>query len=132
MAKVTLDMAALDRLSRGAAEGGVRAVLGESERILKSDILNRPGTGRTYGKHRASAPGQPPAPDLGNLRANTNAGAVVRHTEVDATGSIVANAGYAEALEKGTERMRARPYFGLLVSGYRPALTAAFERGAKE
>lgn len=132
MAKVTLDMSAMDRLSARTAEGGVRQALGKAETILKGDILNRPGTGKTYGKRQASAPGQPPAPDTGNLRANTNADPSVRQDGEDFVGRVVANAAYAEALEKGTERMAARPFLGLLATDHADDLRTAFIQGAKE
>lgn len=32
------------------------------------DVLSQPGSGRRYGKHTASAPGDPPAVDTGLLR----------------------------------------------------------------
>jgi hypothetical protein len=130
MAKVTLDMNAVDDLSSRAVEGGVRAVLGKAERLLKEDILNRPGTGRQYGLHRASAPGQPPAPDIGNLRAQTNADPTLREEGDETVGQITADAAYAEALEKGTERIAARPFFGLLVSEHSDDLARAFSEGA--
>ena len=34
---------------------------------IKTLMRNSPATGRIYGKHRASAPGEPPAPDHGDL-----------------------------------------------------------------
>lgn len=34
------------------------------------DVLGQDGHGRRYGKHTASAPGEAPAPDTGNLRRN--------------------------------------------------------------
>lgn len=103
MAKVTIDVSAFDRLTMKAAEGGVRAALGEYEKILKGDVLNRPGKGRKYGKHQASAPGDPPASDLGNLKANTNADPAIANDGNEAVGRVVANAEYAEALEKGSK-----------------------------
>lgn len=109
MVTVTIDVAALDRLIGDAAEDGIREALTEAERILKTDILNRPGTGRKYGKHQASAPGEPPAPDAGNLRANTNADTNIENRmrydmpgSGEVIGQILANAEYAEALEKGS------------------------------
>lgn len=131
MGKVTLDLDAVDDLSNGAIEDGIRGVLGAAETILKEDILNRSGSGRTYGGHQASAPGEPPAPDVGNLKANTNADPSLRRVGAEIVGQITADAGYAEALEKGTEKMAARPFFGLLVSDHAPELSKAFTDGAK-
>lgn len=131
MARVTLDLSKLDRLADRAAEKGLRSALGEAETILKDDILNRAGTGQLYGNHRASAPGEPPAPDTNTLRTNTNADPTLRQDGDDLVGSVVANTDYAAALEKGTERMAARPYLGKLKSDHGPALQSAFVKGAK-
>lgn len=132
MATVSLDLHAFDQLATKAAENGLRSALGEGEKILKSDILNRPGTGRQYGKHRASAPGEPPAKDLGNLSANTNANPNLRDDGDDIVGTIDANAEYAKALEQGTERIAPRPFLGLLATDHRTDLQRAFVEGAKE
>lgn len=136
MAKVTLDLGAIDKMSDRAAEGGLRAALGEAETILKRNILAQNGTGRVYRRggrsHQASAPGRPPALDTGNLRANTNADPTLREDGADVVGSVVANATYAEALELGTERMAARPFMGPLALDHRDELQRAFVRGAKE
>ncbi|MFC7378269.1 hypothetical protein [Brevundimonas sp. GCM10030266] len=131
MARVTIDVPALDKLTGDAAEKGLRGALGEYERILKTDVLNRPGTGRQYGKHTASAPGQPPARDLGNLVANTNADTNVRHDGNDVVGSVVANAAYAKPLHEGTERIAARPFMDVPAKENQRALTDAFVKGAK-
>lgn len=136
MAKVTLDLGAIDKLTDRSAEGGIRAALGEGETILKRNILAQEGTGRVYPRggrtHQASAPGRPPALDTGNLRANTNADMALRQEGTDLVGSIVSNTAYAEALERGTERMAARPFMGPLARDHRDDLHRAFVRGAKE
>lgn len=132
MARVTLDMAAFDRLTDGAAENGLRAALGEYERIMKADVLNRVGSGREYGKHRASAPGEPPAKDLGNLSANTNADPTIREDGNDVVGQVVANSAYALPLHTGTERIAARPFMDLPAKENQRELTEAFVRGAKQ
>lgn len=132
MATVSIDLQAFDRLTAKAAENGLRSALGEGEKILKDDVLNRPGTGRQYGKHRASAPGEPPAPDTGSLRANTNADPNLREDGDDVVGRITSNSAQAEALERGTERIAARPFLGRLSTDHRQDLQRAFVEGAKE
>lgn len=131
MAKVTLDIGAIERLTGRKAEDGLRSALGEYEKILKEDVLNRPGSGRTYGKHQASAPGSPPAPDLGNLKANTNADPTLDQDGDDVVGRVVANAAYASALHSGTERVAARPFMDLPAKEHAQRLTDAFAQGAK-
>lgn len=131
MATVTIDLAKLDRLAEEKAVRGVQTAALRGEAILKADILSRPGSGEVYGNHRASAPGQPPAPDTGRLRAATQADPQVRNDGGDIVGRIVANTEYAAALEKGTERVAARPFMSLLKSDYADDLRQAFVEGAK-
>lgn len=132
MAKVTLYDGVLARIAADAGEKGLRGALSKAETILKEDILRRPGSGKIYGKHQASAPGEPPAPDTNNLRSNTNADPNIREEGGDLVGRIVANAGYAEALEKGTERIAPRPFLGLLATDHADDLRQAFIEGAKD
>jgi len=131
MAKVTLYDGVLARIAADAGERGLRGALGKAETVLKEDILRRPGSGKIYGKHQASAPGEPPAPDTGNLRSNTNADPNIREEGDDLVGRVVSNAEYAQALEKGTERMAARPFMSLLASDHADDLRRAFVEGVK-
>lgn len=132
MAKVTLDVQAIDLLYGRHAEAGIRSALGEYERILKTDVLNRPGTGKTYGQHQASAPGEPPARDLGNLVANTNADPDTREDGDDVVGTISSDAKYSAALHHGTERIAARPFMDVPARDNRRELTDAFVEGARK
>lgn len=131
----SVDLQAADDMSLKAAEGGVRAAQGKAEQVLKEDILNRQGSGRTYRRggreHQSSAAGEPPAPDLGNLKAQTNADPNLSRDGSDIVGTITADAEYAQALEVGTERIAPRPYFGLLITDHAEALQTAFDDGAK-
>lgn len=131
MAKVTLYDGVLARIAADAGERGLRGALGKAETVLKEDILRRPGSGKIYGKHQASAPGEPPAPDTDNLRSNTNADPNIREEGDDLVGRVVSNAEYAQALEKGTERMAARPFMSLLASDHADDLRRAFVEAAK-
>lgn len=83
-------------------------------------------SGRWYGNHRASAPGEPPAIDQG-LLANTIGVSSVPGVDNDLAAMVVANADYAPHLEFGTSRMAPRPFF-------RPAFERAregFERALR-
>lgn len=131
MATVSLNLAKLESLAETKAVQGVRSAALAGEAILKADLLSRPGTGELYGKHRASAPGEPPAPDTGRLRAATQADPDVRRDGDDLVGRVVANTEYALPLEKGTERMAARPYLSRLKSEHADDLQKAFVAGAK-
>lgn len=103
MAKVSVDLVTMNRIADEKAERGIRAAALQGEQILRADLLNRPGTGRRYGKHRASAPGETPAPDTGRLRGATQADAAVRSDSDGLVGRIVSNTEYAAALEKGAK-----------------------------
>ena len=69
--------------------------------------------------HVASAPGQPPAPDTGRLRASYSAS--VDRTKGGAELTVGSGVEYAAYLEFGTTKMAARPHL-------RPAMT----RGAED
>lgn len=70
------------RAAKLLAQGNVQMVRGIDQstktlrNLIKKDILNRKGAGRLYrskrgttsGMHRASAPGEPPAPDTNTYR----------------------------------------------------------------
>ena len=83
-----------------------------------------PKSGRLYGRHQASAPGEMPAVDLGNLVANVNAEMVDQTNGIVHTGSV----DYAVHLEYGTVRMAARPFMTPAAEAERPA----FLRGMQE
>lgn len=131
MATVRLDFAKLESMADDRAVRGIQSAALRGEAILKADLLSRPGTGELYGKHRASAPGEPPAPDTGELRNKTQADEHVRRDGDDLVGRIVANSEKAAALEKGTERMAARPFLSRLKSDHSDDLRQAFVTGAK-
>lgn len=118
------DNAELERLLHDP-EGPVGRDL--EQRVIRGEsaakrLLSTPGTGRVYVKrnptrvHRASAPGQPPAIDLGHLRAS-----VGHHIGVDELGMFGdwgTDLDYGLYLEAGTRHMAPRPWL-------RPSLPAA-------
>lgn len=63
-----------------------------------------PKSGRMYGTHRASAPGESPAVDSGNLKGSIT---TIMASSLEA--KIATPVGYAKYLEDGTSRMAARP-----------------------
>lgn len=133
MATVHVDLGALERLSEAAATKGIHRAALAGEALTKVN-LSRRGSGRIYGKHQASAPGEPPAVDTGRLRNATQADTQVRRDGDDIVGRVVANTEYAHALEVGTEnkRMMPRPFLGLLATDHADDLRQAFIEGAKD
>lgn len=89
------------------ARSGV-AVTGEAKRLV-----HQPGTGRTYTKsnprrvHRASAPGKPPATDLGLLAASYNW--AIGRDGIGIFCQVGSGLRKALYLERGTRNMAPRP-----------------------
>ena len=86
-------------------------------------ILETPKTGREYRRrgitHVASAPGEPPASDTGNLVRSV----VVEVNDQDLTLKITNTAEYASALEFGTPKMEARPFMRIALANKREEIT---------
>lgn len=131
MASVTINLAAMEGLAQAKAVKGIQRAALQGEARVKA-ILSQPGSGRMYGKHQASAPGEPPAPDSGQLRAATQADTQVREMGSDLVGRIVANKEYALPLAVGTEKAAPRPYFDQLATDFSDELRQAFIQGARE
>ena len=103
---------------------GVEAVLDAAEKALQRTVLALEGfvkailTGQRHGRvyrrgrrvHVASAPGEPPATDTGLLRNSVQASRRMRRTVRTVIGEVGIGAAYALFLEKGTRRMKPRPF----------------------
>ena len=122
-----------------AAQVGMinRQVLSRARRgtnILRNSamtVLGQDGTGRRYRNgHVASAPGQPPAPDLGNLRRNWREQSFAQANGlgrgVDIRLRITSDVPYAKYLEFGTRKMAARPFREKIRSKARPEIESLF------
>ncbi len=72
----------------------------------KKEILRGVHSGKKYGSHQASAPGESPASDLGNLARN------IRVIKDNGVVWVMSGAKYSAALEFGTERIKPRPFMG--------------------
>lgn len=94
------------RVERSTAKLIARATF-MVETTAKESIQQGPHTGRMYGRHQASAPGEAPATDTGFL---------VSHIFSEVTkgknpsGMVISTAPYSSHLEFGTTEMAARPY----------------------
>jgi HK97 gp10 family phage protein len=84
-------------------------------RAAKDKVLSPPKSGRIYRRkgrtHQASAPGEPPANDTGNLVQS-----IYRRKGVGKERQIVLKAEYAHVLEFGGRHVQPRPFM-------RPAVT---------
>lgn len=71
---------------------------------MKKRITTGAKSGKTYGNHTSSAPGQSPANWTGELVNSISA------INEGKNSKVIVNANYAEFLELGTSKMRARPF----------------------
>lgn len=96
-----------------------RAVISNLAFAVEAEIkrlMTLPKHGRRYKNHIASAPGEAPAVDTGNLINS------IRTTiKSDTEAVIEIPAEYAEGLEFGTDKIAARPFA-------RPAITGVLKR----
>lgn len=126
-ARIDIDFARADALTRDMVFRGIFAATKEAER-LTIEILSQPGSGETYQRnsvtHRASAPGESPAPDTGFLRNSVESSVVP--TLHGARGEIHVTADYALPLETGTERMAPRPFLSLVPALHGDDIRAKF------
>lgn len=72
------------------------------------DMLSKPGQGERYGDHRASAPGDPPASDTGNLRRTISR--KVDRNLWGFVGYVGTPEKYGAGLERGTSEVEPRPW----------------------
>jgi|TARA_Y100001973_G_C5117130_1_gene290766 HK97 gp10 family phage protein len=120
----------LEQPFREVILGGAQLIRGEA---IKS-IQTGPKSGRIYEKynprrtHQASAPGQAPASDTGNLVSQI----IVRPKNPDEV-AVESNALYSSFLEFGTSKMLARPFLFPATERSRPKIVkAVFNRVVKE
>ena len=84
-------------------------------------------TGRTYGKHTASAPGQPPATDTGKLVGSISMR--IEDSDGEVLGIVSASAKYAPFLEFGTTNMAPRPFMQPGLESQRRKIETMFRQG---
>ena len=120
----------LEKPFREVIVGGAQLIRGEAIKSIQSG----PKSGRIYEKynprrtHRASAPGQAPASDTGNLVRNI----VVKQENPDLV-KVESNAIYSSFLEFGTSKMLARPFlFPATERSRKKIAQAVFNRVVKE
>lgn len=102
--KEVLESLSGDQLGRAVMAGALLL-----ETAIKLSMSAASHSGRKYGRHRASAPGETPAVDTGNL-VNSIKSQLVESTDMTALANVGTGVEYAEWLEFGTSRMKPRPY----------------------
>ena len=116
----------LEKPFQEVVKGGGQLIRAEAVKSIQSGAKS----GIVYEKynprreHRASAPGQAPASDTGNLVSKI----IVRQKSQDVT-SVESNANYSAFLEYGTSKMEARPFMlPAFEKSKKPILDATFTR----
>ena len=111
-------------------KGGGQLIRGEAIKSIQSGAKS----GIVYEKynprrtHRASAPGQAPASDTGNLVSKIT----IRQDGKDKT-NVESNADYSAFLEYGTSKMEPRPFmFPAFEKSRKPIEQAVFKRVVKK
>lgn len=101
----------------------VRKTALDVEAEVKNEMRG-PKSGRQYRRgsrtHQASAPGQPPAVDLGQL-----INSIQVENVTDLTSKVGTNTEYAMALEYGSRRIRPRPVWRPVIEKMRKPFIAA-------
>ncbi|KPL70174.1 hypothetical protein ADN00_18920 [Ornatilinea apprima] len=112
-----------------ATEAVVKKTTQEIEKISK-ESMEGPKSGRLYSRgkktHHASAPGEPPAVDSGNL-----ANSIQSEVSMQANGPrgvVFTNTEYAVGLEFGTRKMAARPFMKPAADRMRPIYLSALKK----
>jgi len=124
--KVTLDDARLRAFPANLRREGKKLVRATAKSIqgrMVIKIEHGPKTGRLYRHgnvvHQASAPGEAPATDVGNL-----AGGITTADGGPLTEFVDVGAEYGSHLEYGTSRMAPRPFMKPSFEDERPAFNA--------
>lgn len=117
----------IDGMTRSASKG-LRAALyeigSESVKHLRRMVRSGDRSGRMYGSHRASAPGEPPA-----ARHNSRLTKGMRYTvRGDFQCEFGDTAPYGGYLEDGTEKMSPRPHISRTVREKRRDIKGIFNR----
>ena len=132
-----LALSQLDRLAKDmelpfqeVVKGGGQLIRGEAIKSIqtgaKSGVMYQKYNPRR--EHRASAPGQSPASDTGNLVSKIT----VKQKSLNVV-HVESNADYSAFLEYGTSKMEARPFmFPAFEKSKKPILNAVFNRVIKK
>ena len=125
--KYTIDVKHLQRVRRIAGRG-VKSLAADILREGNRLIIDGPKTGRVYGGHQASAPGEAPANETGEL---VKSGRVVDRGE---TGRFVRtnvewNAEHAAYMQFGTSKIAPRPFADIAAANVKQRGVDAIAKG---
>ena len=113
-----------DRKSEAVMESATRMVMND---VIQS--INNKGKGRIYYRkgipHQASAPGDPPATDTGELKRNIAMSVTKRGRTL--IGKVFSGMEYSVHLEFGTSKMEKRPFMGPALRRNQNKITRKFK-----
>jgi len=101
------------------------------EGAVKISMSSTAHTGKVYGKHRASAPGETPAVDTSAL-VNSISTWNISSTETEAWAGCGTGLEYAEWLEFGTSWIEARPFMRPALDNNEEKIKAVVRKFAKD
>ena len=123
---MSFDANKLKTIKTRARAGVQRGAIGiQAEMKL---MLSKPGKGEKRGKYRASAPGDPPTVQTGNLRRSVQVADL--STEKVIKARVGTNQDYGRFLEYGTKRIAPRPWARPSVVLVKPKLLQYMVRSA--
>lgn len=133
MSKVTVTGGSIDEIARKVASEVPRHMVGRAHRAANElrnsalEILRGQRSGRMYGSHQASAPGEPPANWSGTFRLSWQARSYANGTTFKS--SIETGVGYADYLENGTPggRMAPRPHHDRITEDALPNIIRIYD-----
>lgn len=107
MQKLLAQLQAVGKAGNEVVLEAITDIVTDTHAMAIAGIAGGPKSGRTYGGHTASAPGQYPATDTGRLVGSVR-------MEMPQVGNVIGRVGtavaYGPMLEFGTSRMAARPW----------------------
>lgn len=115
--------AALLKLRQAAVRGCERTNAAWVKECIRL-VMSTPKSGRMYGSHQASAPGEPPAHWRGELIKGYRTKVQTRKDGVKAIGTNVSQ--HIKKLEQGTRKMRPRPHLARGLIGIKDQINAIF------
>lgn len=99
---IAFSRVAVERAATRTIESGMYRLAATYANTVKRLMRDSPASGRRYGRHRASAPGEPPAPNTGRLVQSIRW--QVTHDRRVWVASVSTNVKYALYLEYGAAR----------------------------
>lgn len=133
MSRVVVTGGSIEEIARKVVTEIPRQMAGRAYRASNElrnsalDVLRGQRSGRMYGGHQASAPGEPPANWSGALRLSWQARTYVSGTTFKS--SIETGVGYADLLENGTPggQMAPRPHHERIQEGALPEIMRIYD-----